>query len=466
MRRTITFVASILIYTLAASINFAQAQESRGANVNSQSQARDSQFQFTSLLAVVRPHRRAGFALMRAINNTPASGAFRITPAAGPSLPVTGSGTVGRLARWGSGSVIGDSNIFEDKFGKVGIGTAAPTSLLTVQGMIETFGGIKFADGTTQTTAGTRNVLHDATLQGDGTAASPLGVAVPLRLSGSAGQVLTAINLGDGGSGVVGFGGNSDASMGGDGFVGFGGKSSGSKGGDGVRTFGGDSDAGDGGEGVLAFGGSGHGVGSAGGDGVVAFSGNGFDGAAQGFAGEFRGDVDVQGKLTKTMGTFKIDHPLDPENKYLYHSFVESPDMMNIYNGNITTDENGDAAVEMPDYFDSLNKDFRYQLTVIGQFAQAIVANKMKGNRFMIKTNAPNVEVSWMVTGVRQDAYADKNRVQVEVNKSESERGFYLHPEVFNQPEEKSIEWVRHPEMMQRLKQRRAEAEAKIKKQQ
>jgi hypothetical protein len=166
------------------------------------------------------------------------------------------------------------------------------------------------------------------------------------------------------------------------------------------------------------------------------------------------------------MGTFKIDHPLDPANKYLYHSFVESPDMMNIYNGNITTDENGDAVVEMPEYFDALNKDFRYQLTVIGTFAQAIIASKVKGNRFAIKTNAPNVEVSWMVTGVRRDAYANKNRVQVEEDKSERERGYYLHPEVFNQPEEKSIQWARDPEMMQRLKQQRAESQERFKKHQ
>ena len=165
------------------------------------------------------------------------------------------------------------------------------------------------------------------------------------------------------------------------------------------------------------------------------------------------------------MGTFKIDHPLDPENKYLYHSFVESPDMMNIYNGNITTDPNGEAIVEMPDYFDALNKDFRYQLTVIGTFAQAIVATKMKGNRFVIRTNAPNVEASWMVTGVRQDAFANKNRVQVEENKSESERGYYLYPEVFNQPAEKSILWAQHPELMQQLKQRRLQAEEKTRKQ-
>ena len=66
------------------------------------------------------------------------------------------------------------------------------------------------------------------------------------------------------------------------------------------------------------------------------------------------GNVSVTGTLSKGSGSFKIDHPLDPKNKYLYHSFVESPDMMNIYNGNITTDANGFATVEMPDWFEAL----------------------------------------------------------------------------------------------------------------
>jgi len=47
------------------------------------------------------------------------------------------------------------------------------------------------------------------------------------------------------------------------------------------------------------------------------------------------------------------------------------------------------------------------------------------------------------VTGIRQDAYANKHRIPVEEEKLERERGYYLRPEVFNQPEEKSVEWAR-----------------------
>jgi hypothetical protein len=199
-----------------------------------------------------------------------------------------------------------------------------------------------------------------------------------------------------------------------------------------------------------------HGAGAAGaaalndmgGDGILAVVTNG------GFAGFFVGDVDVDGNLSKAGGSFKIDHPLDPADKYLYHSFVESPDMMNIYNGNVTTDAQGTAIVTMPDWFEALNGDFRYQLTVIGTFAQAIVASEIANGSFSIKTDKPNVKVSWQVTGVRQDAWANAHRIPVEQVKPERERGFYLHPELFGAPEEKSIAWARHPETMKRAKEK------------
>jgi hypothetical protein len=164
-----------------------------------------------------------------------------------------------------------------------------------------------------------------------------------------------------------------------------------------------------------------------------------------GFAAFFLGNVDVDGTLSKAAGSFKIDHPLDPANKYLYHSFVESPDMMNIYNGTVTTNAQGDAVVNMPDWFEALNRDFRYQLTVIGQFAQAIVASEMSNHTFTIKTDKPNVKVSWQVTGIRHDAFADAHRIPVEQLKPEKERGLYLHPELFGAPEEKSVVEARHP---------------------
>jgi trimeric autotransporter adhesin len=170
----------------------------------------------------------------------------------------------------------------------------------------------------------------------------------------------------------------------------------------------------------------------------------GFSGT--GYAGYFLGRVEVTGTLAKGGGAFKIDHPLDPENKYLYHSFVESPDMKNIYDGVVTTGPDGLAVVEMPAWFEALNRDFRYQLTVIGQFAQAIVARKVEGNRFTIQTDRPEVEVSWQVTGIRKDPFAEKNRIPVEEDKPSDEKGTYLHPAAWDQPLEAGLDRKRLPD--------------------
>ncbi len=146
-------------------------------------------------------------------------------------------------------------------------------------------------------------------------------------------------------------------------------------------------------------------------------------------AGQFNGNVNVTGTLTKGGGAFKIDHPLDPANKYLQHSFVESPDMMNVYNGNAMLDASGEAWVTLPQWFEALNRDFRYQLTSIGSQASPYVAVEVADNTFKIAGGTPNGKVSWQVTGIRQDAWANANRIVVEENKPASERGMFLHPD-------------------------------------
>jgi hypothetical protein len=178
--------------------------------------------------------------------------------------------------------------------------------------------------------------------------------------------------------------------------------------------------------------------------GVLGGSGAGVwgDNGNAAYAGLFEGNVAVNGALSKYSGSFKIDHPLDPANRYLSHSFVESPDMMNVYNGNVVTDSEGRAVVELPSYFEALNRDFRYQLTVIGRFAQAIIEQKVEHNRFTIRTNLPGVEVSWQVTGIRRDPWAEAHRIVVEEDKPEAERGLYLDPAGYGQPEEKGVSWT------------------------
>lgn len=188
--------------------------------------------------------------------------------------------------------------------------------------------------------------------------------------------------------------------------------------------------------------GSSYGVYGSAADGANAYGVYGYAfSATNNYAGYFSGNARVTGTLSKGGGSFMIDHPLDPENKYLFHSFVESPDMMNVYNGNVATDAMGKAVVELPDYFEALNKDFRYQLTVIGDFAQAAIAEEVSNNQFVIRTDKPNVKVSWQVTGIRKDAFAEANRIQVEVEKPAAEKGLYLHPEALGYSPKKFIHY-------------------------
>ncbi|OFX18332.1 MAG: hypothetical protein A2033_00665, partial [Bacteroidetes bacterium GWA2_31_9] len=163
-------------------------------------------------------------------------------------------------------------------------------------------------------------------------------------------------------------------------------------------------------------------------------------GGTTNYAGYFDGNVHVNGTLSKSAGTFKIDHPQDPENKYLIHSFVESPDMKNIYDGVATLDNQGKATITLPSYFGSLNKDFRYQLTAIGVAAPNLhIEQKVQNNTFIIAGGSAGMEISWQVTGIRKDPYAIQNPIVVEEEKLQQDKGKYLNPELYNQPAEKSM---------------------------
>lgn len=151
--------------------------------------------------------------------------------------------------------------------------------------------------------------------------------------------------------------------------------------------------------------------------------------------------INYQGFLNDSEGNpvANGDHNLDPESQYLCHSSINAPEMANIYSGNVTTDENGEAIVAFPDYFEALNGDFRYQLTVLGDFAQAIISEEINKNQFAIKTNKPYIRVSWQVAGTRKDPCAEANHTKVEIYKSGKDKGLYIHPEVFGLSPEMQI---------------------------
>jgi hypothetical protein len=170
---------------------------------------------------------------------------------------------------------------------------------------------------------------------------------------------------------------------------------------------------------------------SGGGYGVYGFS-------AFSYAGYFNGSLYAT-SADANVKNFRIDHPLDPAGKVLTHSCVESNERKLVYDGIVTTDAKGEATVELPGYFGALNRDLRYQLTVIGRDARAWVNHEVNGNRFAIATSEPGIEVSWQVTGVRQDAYSTAHPLVVEAAKTGREKGRYLTPLEHGQPESAGV---------------------------
>jgi hypothetical protein len=211
------------------------------------------------------------------------------------------------------------------------------------------------------------------------------------------------------------------------------------------------------------------------GDGVYGSSENGYGMAGYSYAGHgvyahsehgwaayLDGRVDISGTLVKPGGGFKIDHPLDPANKYLSHSFVESPDMKNIYDGVVTLDDDGEAEIELPEWFNALNKDYRYQLTAIGapgpnlyiaeEISDAVTKSSNNNNSsFKIAGGTSGMKVSWHVTGIRKDPWANAHRIQVEEDKPDKERGYYIHPELYNQPAENGMSHLLAPKVEKEL---------------
>jgi hypothetical protein len=209
--------------------------------------------------------------------------------------------------------------------------------------------------------------------------------------------------------------------------------------------------------------------------GVIGFSNSGYGVMGfthSGYAAYLGGNVVITGNLQKGGGSFKIDHPLDPANKYLHHSFVESPDMKNVYDGMVALDNKGEAEIELPDWFGALNKDFRYQLTAMGApgpnlyIAEEISDtstttnyssdssssnqnnnnNSNDSSNFKIAGGTSGMKVSWQVTGIRKDPWANANRIRVEEDKPAKERGYYIYPDLYGQPEEKGISRLLYPE--------------------
>ena len=347
--------------------------------------------------------------------------ALTVTPQSPATPNDTLPGTVNFLAKYVTTADVGNSAVFETG-GKVGIGTTAPLdglhvrftntsgtlTGLAVQNLGNTansYSGMLFYDqfGALQQFQGFNNVTHEYRINNVGTNASinfMLGNVSRFKVDSTGG---TTISAGTAFTGLAVHSTSTDptsAAIGATATAGFG---------------------------VFATTDTG-----------TAIVGN-VTNQSVGVAGLFDGDVDITGTLFKGAGAFRIDHPLDPEHKYLNHSFVESPDMKNIYDGVAIFDQAGEVTITLPDWFEALNQDFRYQLTPMGAAFVPYIAEEISGNQFKIAGGIPGRKVSWQVTGIRHDAYANAHRIQVEEPKSAAAVGTYLHPEDFGQPVEKGL---------------------------
>ena len=147
------------------------------------------------------------------------------------------------------------------------------------------------------------------------------------------------------------------------------------------------------------------------------------------------GNVCITGTLSHNASlTTRIDHPQNPTQQFLDHSTVVAPQPINMYTGRIITNEKGYATVELPNYFEFINTDYNYHLTVIGKFAQAIIAEEIYNNQFIIQTSEPNVKVSWQITGQRDDAYHQEHLFQTVSPKTGWDKGKLLYEPQRQQP--------------------------------
>lgn len=183
----------------------------------------------------------------------------------------------------------------------------------------------------------------------------------------------------------------------------------------------------------------------------VAFAGSGNN-----YAGYFDGQLFAT-SASAGVKAFMIDHPLDPANKVLRHSSIESDERMNLYRGLVTTDSRGYATVTLPNWSSALNKDYLYQLTVIDDqdsdsFTLAKVVQQVKNGHFKIRTSAPNTKVSWQISGVRHDPTSEYMPLEVEEDKKGSARGKYLVPEAYGKDASFSIVQRPKPQLVKKSK--------------
>jgi len=153
--------------------------------------------------------------------------------------------------------------------------------------------------------------------------------------------------------------------------------------------------------------------------------------------------LDVGGNLNVSgYKSFRIDNPNDPENKFLIHFCIESNEILNVYRGVVTLNQDGEATVVLPDYFMKINRNFSYSLTPVGEPAPNLyIKQKIENGKFTIAGGKPGQEINWVVYAERNDKYlqANPHLRETEPLKTGRYKGKYAHPELWGQPKTKGI---------------------------
>lgn len=160
-------------------------------------------------------------------------------------------------------------------------------------------------------------------------------------------------------------------------------------------------------------------------------------GSATRYGGFFDNDLGSSG-----VKTFLIDHPLDPSNKLLKHFSMESPEVLNMYRGNVVLGPNGEGTVTLPSYFESINnQNYSYHLTPVGAPAQLYIKQEISNKEFVIAGGTPGMKVSWTVYAERNDPYLQQNpdERQVEIQKTGAIAGKYVSPGLYGMPASMSM---------------------------
>lgn len=141
--------------------------------------------------------------------------------------------------------------------------------------------------------------------------------------------------------------------------------------------------------------------------------------------------------------SFVIDHPLDPANRILIHYSAEGPEPLNIYRGSVTLNTDGTATVQLPEYYTATNTNATYQLTAVGAPGPGLyIASKADDSgTFTIAGGSANLEVHWVVTAARHDAYVRAHGSPVEIDKPANMKGKYLSPKEWGRDESEGAFW-------------------------